>query len=50
VIGFLLVWGGLTQSDTAELDECPPAEETQVRILASLALVVAAVAVWFGAV
>jgi hypothetical protein len=29
VVGFLLVWGGLTQPDTAELDECPPLEETQ---------------------
>ena len=29
VIGFLLVWGGLTQTDTAEFDECPPFEETQ---------------------
>jgi hypothetical protein len=29
VVGFLVVWGGLTQPDTAELDECPPFEETQ---------------------
>jgi hypothetical protein len=29
VIGFLVVWGGFTQPDTAELDECPPSEETQ---------------------
>ena len=101
VVGFRVVWGGFTQPDTAELDECPPFEETQgvtyepqwwppgtlrcdvteddevvatrtvfpardyatvvllglavavlrlrpVRVLASLALVVAAGAVWFG--
>ena len=101
VVGFLLVWGGFTQSDTAELDECPRFEETQgvtnepqwwppgtlrcdvieddeviatrtvfpardyatvvlfglavaifrlrpLRMLASLALVVAGFAVWFG--
>lgn len=29
VLGFLVVWGGLTQPDTAELDECPSFEETQ---------------------
>jgi hypothetical protein len=29
VVGFLVVWGGLTQPDTAELDECPRFEETQ---------------------
>ena len=29
VVGFLVVWGGLTQTDTAEFDECPPFEETQ---------------------
>jgi len=29
VAGFLVVWGGFTQPDTAELDECPPYEETQ---------------------
>jgi hypothetical protein len=102
-IGFLVVWGGLTQSDTVQLDECPPFEETQgvtyeaqwwppgtlrcdvtegdevvatrtvfpardyltvvliglavavfrlhpMRFLASLALVVAGVVVWFGVV
>jgi hypothetical protein len=101
VLGFLVVWGGFTQPDTAELDECPPFEETQgvtyeaqwwppgtlrcditegdevvathtvfpwrdyaavvliglavallsprpSRLLASLALVVAGLAVWFG--
>jgi hypothetical protein len=101
VAGFLVVWGGFTQPDAAELDECPPTEETQgityepqwwppgtlrcnvtegdevvatrtvfpardyaavvlvglavavlrlrpSRVLASLALVVAAVAVWLG--
>jgi hypothetical protein len=103
VVGFLVVWGGFTQPDTAELDECPPFEETQgvtyepqwwppgtlrcditegdevvairtvfpardyltvvlfgvavaifrlrpLRILASLALVVAGLTVWFGVV
>jgi hypothetical protein len=29
VVGFLLVWGGFTQPDTAEFDECPPFEEAQ---------------------
>jgi hypothetical protein len=29
VVGFLVVWGGFTQPDTAEFDECPPFEETQ---------------------
>ena len=29
VVGFLVVWGGLTQPDTAQIDECPPYEETQ---------------------
>ena len=29
VAGFLVVWGGFTQPDTAELDECPAFEETQ---------------------
>jgi hypothetical protein len=29
VVGFLLVWGGFTQPDTAEFDECPPFGETQ---------------------
>jgi hypothetical protein len=29
VVGFLVVWGGLTQPDTAEFDECPRFEETQ---------------------
>ena len=28
VAGFLVVWGGLTQSDTAELEECPRFGET----------------------
>ena len=28
VVGFLVVWGGFTQPDTAELDECPPFQET----------------------
>jgi hypothetical protein len=103
VVGFLVVWGGFTQPDTAELDECPPFEETQgvtydpqwwppgtlrcditegdevvatrtvfpardyltvvlfglavavfrlrpLRILASLALLVVGIAVWFGVV
>jgi hypothetical protein len=29
VLGFLVVWGGLTQSDTADFDLCPPSDETQ---------------------
>jgi hypothetical protein len=29
VLGFLAVWGGLTQPDTAEIEECPRFEETQ---------------------
>jgi hypothetical protein len=29
VTGFLVVWGGLTQPDTAELEECPLSDETQ---------------------
>jgi hypothetical protein len=29
VLGFLVVWGGLTQPDTADIDQCPPFDETQ---------------------